>query len=129
MNKLASLVLLLAIISCQYITSSDDPRLGEEFELEFGEQASLENRELSIKFTELLEDSRCPEGVVCVWAGNAKVALQINDQETTLNTYLEPKETTISSFNIALISVSPYPVYTMDFQNEDYVVRLLVTEN
>lgn len=129
MYKLIFIVLLLTVISCQNITSSNDPRLGEEFELGYGKQVSLNNRELSIKFEELLEDSRCPEGVACVWAGNAEVALQINDQEATLNTYLEPKETNISSYHIALISVSPYPIFTMAFQKEDYIVRLVVTEN
>ena len=36
-----------------------------------------------VKFAEVLEDSRCPEGVDCLWAGNARIALELyfNDKE------------------------------------------------
>lgn len=129
MYKPVCLVVLLAMIGCQTSTSSADPQLGEEFELGLGEQVNLDNQGLSITFNELLEDSRCPKGVTCFWAGNAKVALQINEHEATLNSNLEPRQTTIYSYQVALISVSPYPIYMMDFQKEDYIVRLVITEN
>ena len=129
MYKLACLFVLFSMISCQSITSSGDHRLGEEFELGFGEQVSLDNRGLSIEFKDLLEDSRCPEGVTCVWAGNAQVALLLNDSQATLNTYLEPQEMTISGYRIELISVSPYPVYEQDIAKEDYVAKLVVAKN
>lgn len=129
MYKLSFLILLLMMISCQNLTSSDDPRLGEEFEIDFGEQVSMENGDLIIKFKDVLEDSRCPEGVTCVWAGNAQVALVLMDSITNLNTHLEPQEVTISGFNVELITVSPYPVYEQDIDKEEYVVKLVVTEN
>jgi hypothetical protein len=35
----------------------------------------------NVTFEEVVEDSRCPEGVQCVWAGNAKVQLQISSKD------------------------------------------------
>ncbi|MGK7370041.1 MAG: hypothetical protein ACNS64_07480 [Candidatus Halalkalibacterium sp. M3_1C_030] len=128
MHKLIFLILFLATSGCQSITSSNDPQPGEEFELVFGEQISLDNGNLTITFKEVLEDSRCPEGVTCVWAGNAQVALVLNDNETKFNTYLEPQEITIAGFRVELISVSPYPVYEQDIAKEDYVARLVVSK-
>ena len=41
------------------------------------------NKEVAVKggikiaFVELVEDSRCPEDVTCVWAGNAKIKIRV----------------------------------------------------
>jgi hypothetical protein len=129
MHKLTYLLLLLVVSSCQNITSSVDPQLGEEFQLRVGEQASLDNGNFHITFEEVLEDSRCPEGVTCVWAGNARIALVLNESEANLNTYLEPQEITRSGYLVKLISVSPYPVYEQVIDREDYSAKLVVIKS
>ncbi len=126
MYKLTLLFVLFAINGCQSITSSEDPVLGEEFEMAIGDRVILDNRGLSIEFKEVPEDSRCPEGVTCVWAGNAQVALILNNRTVNLNTYLEPMETTVSGYLVTLVSVSPYPVYEQVIKKEEYLARLLV---
>ncbi|MDX1585706.1 MAG: hypothetical protein R3222_03140 [Balneolaceae bacterium] len=129
MYKLAFIILLFAVSSCQNITSSYDFDLGEEFELRFGQQASLDNGELKITFKEVLEDSRCPEGVTCVWAGNAQIFLIVNGSEATLNTYLEPQVRDISGYQIELLSLNPYPVYQQTIEKETYIAKLVVNLN
>ena len=47
--------------------------INREFSLGIGQTASVEGEKLFIKFKAVLEDSRCPINVVCVWAGNGKV--------------------------------------------------------
>ena len=32
---------------------------------------------VSLSFVEVLEDSRCPEDVTCVWAGRARIAVRV----------------------------------------------------
>jgi len=34
----------------------------------------------SIKFVEVIEDSRCPENVNCIWAGRARILVEIKDE-------------------------------------------------
>lgn len=126
MRKLVFFLLVLSIGSCQNISSSDEYRLDEEFELGIGEQASFDNAKFHIFFKEVNEDSRCPEGVTCVWAGNGKIALMINGKKVSLNTYLEPNESDIDGYHIKLISLNPYPVYEQEIDKEAYVARLIV---
>ena len=62
--------------------ASADPAkalIGKEFSLGIGQTASIEGEKLVIKFKAVLEDSRCPVNVVCVWAGNGKVEFEILD--------------------------------------------------
>ena len=47
----------------------NEPKLDEEIQIKFGESITLEKGKLRIKFKSLVGDSRCPQGVVCVWAG------------------------------------------------------------
>ncbi len=42
-----------------------------------GESIQLEN--VYIKFVEVLEDSRCPKNVTCVWAGRARVLVEVTE--------------------------------------------------
>ncbi len=51
--------------------------LGQEFTLPAGRTAVINNEDLSLKFIEVLGDSRCAKGVVCVWAGEAQCRIYI----------------------------------------------------
>jgi hypothetical protein len=51
--------------------------LDQGFWLGFGETAELDGGRLEVWFQGLTEDSRCPEVVVCVWEGRARIALVI----------------------------------------------------
>jgi len=84
---------------------------------------------LRIQFKDVLEDSRCPEGATCIWAGNAKIAILLNETEANLNTYLEPKQSRISRYTVDLISVKPYPKVGVEVKKDDYVVKLLITKD
>jgi hypothetical protein len=65
----------------------------------------------------LLEDSRCPSDVVCVWSGRAVVKFSLTKNAQTypfvLSTLNQPnyykKDTIISGYKIELINVYPYP--------------------
>jgi hypothetical protein len=37
--------------------------------------------QLSIEYTELLEESRCPPNSICTWEGFVKVKLKLDDQQ------------------------------------------------
>ena len=70
-----SLLVMLVILSCSAagdITAS----LGQEFTLPAGQKVVIEGEELTIKFVEVISDSRCPAGVECIQAGEAQCALR-----------------------------------------------------
>lgn len=61
--------------------------------------------EKSVKFKEVLSDSRCPTGATCVWAGEAKVLLEIMDK----NGNFQEKVVTISNAQQQLSSILDQP--------------------
>lgn len=69
---------------------------------------------LTIRFLEVTEDSRCPEGTTCVWAGNAKVKLTLSAgskraKEFDLNSDLQPTSIEYGGYRIAFVSLTRRP--------------------
>jgi hypothetical protein len=51
--------------------------LGQPFGLAIGQTATVAETGLQVGFQRVLEDSRCPTQVNCVWAGRVTVELQV----------------------------------------------------
>jgi hypothetical protein len=51
--------------------------LGETFSVKVGESVSVTGAGLSVTFTALVSDSRCPRGVQCIQAGNAVITVAV----------------------------------------------------
>lgn len=106
--------------------------LNQEFTLKAGETISLDDSGLKIRFEDVTEDSRCPEDVKCVWAGNGKIVLAVSIKGRTpgkinLNTMLEPREAPVDRYNIKLIKLDPYPKQATTMKKSDYAATLLVS--
>lgn len=91
---------------------------------------------VSIKFLEVVEDSRCPKGVNCIWAGRAIVKVEVTaDGKTNKETLIfgelrpgEKKNTTLYSSNefaINGLTLNPYPSVE---NSEDTRYALLINE-
>jgi hypothetical protein len=77
-------------------------------------QKTVTKENLTIKFVSVVEDSRCPVGVNCIWAGNAKVQIKISNkkgisQTFELNTDLQPQIAAFDGFEIKLQNLTPHP--------------------
>jgi hypothetical protein len=117
-------------------------RLGEEFRLALGESLPLENTPYSLVFSRVIEDSRCPSGVSCVWEGNARVQIllreyskmgesggkpiiEVLDQTMELNTSSRfPTPPLSRDLHLELRSLEPAP--RADSPTQGYVVTLFV---
>lgn len=71
-------------------------------------------RNLVVKFAAVAEDSRCPKDAVCVWAGNAKVKLEVRKGRGTwktieLNTNSGSQSAIVDGYEIKLVDLDPYP--------------------
>lgn len=81
--------------------------LGYPFSIQVEETVAMDGESLTITYDRLLEDSRCPADVQCVWEGNGRVLLSLADGESApasieLNTSLEPKSVVYSGFTVTL---------------------------
>lgn len=76
-KSLLFLSLLLFIVGCKKETY----QLNEEFTLSFNQSAfvSIDGVKHIIKFTELVEETRCPPDVNCYWMGEVSVNINMNN--------------------------------------------------
>lgn len=88
--------------------------VGDSVTLEVGQTAIFQDHGVAVTFVRLVEDSRCPIGVTCVWEGDAAVLVRVDtDGESTeevLHTTLDPRTATIDAFVVELLGVLPHPV-------------------
>jgi hypothetical protein len=100
-----------------------------EVVLEYGDDIRLEGSVLRLSFGEVLEDSRCPVDVTCVWEGNGKVVIGIAagmgpTHALILNTSLEPRSVVWSGIRVTLLELTPAPHAGTPIPPQDYAVRL-----
>lgn len=103
-----------------------------EFGLNADSEVLVKEAGLKLRFTGLVEDSRCPEGVDCIWAGNGKISLTVKrgkhkSVSFELNTMTEPKSFTYENYEITLVKLAPYPKKDITIKRQDYVATLKVT--
>lgn len=82
--KMRILLYLLALLTLPvFITacSKQTFELNSEFTVHFGQAVKglIDGKEWEIKFIELVEESRCPPDVICIWEGQVAVKIQINE--------------------------------------------------
>jgi hypothetical protein len=87
--------------------------------------------ELRLTFRAVEGDSRCPTDVVCVWAGDAEIALKIEQAGkaavAALHTTLEPKKTEWDGYTVALVGLTPDRKSNAAITTGDYRAEIVVT--
>lgn len=83
-----------------------------------------------------LDDSRCAEGVVCVWEGQVSVSLAVtvngapaDTVSITLHAGDEDEATALvqEMYDIHLVGVEPYPVIDVEPERSEHVARLALS--
>ena len=108
-------------------------RLGQAFDIKVGQEASISSQQLTLKFLSVSEDSRCPQGTICMWEGNGKVNIELTSTGQTsyvveLNTAVSLKsEATYQDYKISLLDLQPYPSAGSTIQQSEYVATVRVS--
>jgi len=87
MKKALFFVALLFIAGCGTSANPVNAELGENINITNGSTVVIAGeplQSLHIRFDGIMEDSRCPEGLQCYWAGNAKAKITVNKTECYL---------------------------------------------
>jgi len=131
--SLKNIFVTMAFIWLTATTSADPDKafIDHELSLRIGQSITFARGRLVIKFKAVLEDSRCPTNVVCVWAGNGKVKLEILDidgknKAVILNTEDEPTTTILKGHILKLIALNPPRVDGVSISPKDYIITLRV---
>jgi hypothetical protein len=112
---------------------------GGRFQLDLGQ--TIQVGSLRIRFQGVIEDSRCPEDVTCVWQGRVTVAIEVWEEvgawsdRFSVETYqltlgVDPAAERLAAGHlIRLESVLPVPRTDRKLDPADYVITLRVTDD
>ena len=141
MRYLAAAVLIASLAACSNGTATPlgataqtnqqvaTREIGRAFEMKIGETIGV--GDLLLTFQRVENDSRCPIDVVCVWAGDAEIALRIQQGTqaavAVLHTHVEPRRTVWNGYTIQLVSLAPSTTASTPIDPSQYRAQLLVT--
>jgi hypothetical protein len=113
------------------VTQPSQRPIGQPFELRAGASAMVEGG-LTLTFDRVTTDSRCPMNALCVWSGNAIVAVSLSQgaggpAARELHTEASRSEVSYLAYAIRLVSLAPYPRTDREIRPGDYVATLAVT--
>jgi hypothetical protein len=96
-----------------------------------GNTRVIDRGRLTVKFVEIVEDSRCAKGMTCVWAGNAKIKLSVAKgkmalRTVELNSNTGQKTIKISGYQITLVSLTERVPDHLDMPQPPFIARLSI---
>lgn len=133
-------ILSLVILFSGYVIGQNDqanpPKIGVKVPL----NSSVEMKGVTIKFTEVVEDSRCPTNVSCIWEGRAIVKAEVTakgktNEKTLLFGATQPGEKensnlySSSEFAINGLTLNPYPTSENSGKVNNYVLVICEEKN
>ncbi|SRX52717.1 hypothetical protein AEQU1_00586 [Aequorivita sp. CIP111184] len=135
-NSLLAVLILFSSFAFGQEESAETPKIAVK--VPKGETVILKG--VSIKFLDVVEDSRCPTGVTCIWAGRAIVKVEVTSNGTKEEKMLtfgevrpgEEKNTNIyssSKFSINGLTLNPYPTSESTGKDKGYVLLICEEKN
>lgn len=109
-------------------SNSKEENISQSVDVKVGEEKNIAG--LKIKLLGISEDSRCPLGVTCFWAGRATVQFELNNgREVASKTMYSDEEKILefAGYKIDLVSVKPNPVTGDTLEQSDYSVVFIIT--
>ena len=108
-----------------------EAQTGQQQKVQIHKQKRFSRSNLTVKFVSLIEDSRCPVGTNCIWAGNAKIKIEVskgrNKETFEVNTNLGPKGATYNGYQIELVALTPVPKEKIRINKNGYVATFAVS--
>jgi hypothetical protein len=132
MINILFLSLILSLV-CFNSVMAAETQITQQIELGVNKQKTVTADKLTIKFLSVIEDSRCPVGVDCIWSGNAKVQIKVTNRKGVsktfeLNTDLEPQAVNVEGYEIRLAGLRPHPRANIRIQPNRYTATFTLTK-
>ncbi|MFV8391337.1 hypothetical protein [Flavobacterium sp. LB2P6] len=132
-KSLLLFLLMLGTVTFAQKTTSENVQ-----SLKITQKKCLKKKGFNLVLAAVVSDSRCPEGVTCIWAGEASVVVSVykdsklvedhtmvfsmkNEEENKqwFSKYLPEKQKSIKNF-----SVFPYPKEGVQIKPKNYYVKI-----
>lgn len=97
-----------------------------------GKQKKASGSKITVKFASLVEDSRCPDDVNCIHAGNAQIKVTVskpgsNPMTFEANTNLGAKGNVYEGYAIYLTSLTPIPNANVRINRNAYTATFSIS--
>ena len=104
----------LLFIFCFGAFQSIEAAAAQQVTLQVGRQTTLFNRNLTVQFVSVLDDSRCPRDVQCITAGNATIRIRVRQDFGRWQTFdlkLNGNNSVVNfrNYRIDFTDLTPYP--------------------
>lgn len=133
MRSLGTLFVILVLACNGSPTDPGSSFRGGTIVLPYGHSTQVSS-DLRVTFAQVVEDSRCPASVVCAWAGNGAIRLDViaggGAQSVTLNTAGAsnfPREGSAAGYTFTLLQLDPQPQTTDAIPPQQYRATIRVT--
>ncbi len=140
MRRNIYIVFTICFVVILFTGCNDNPltataSLNNDFKIKYGESIYIPGENLTIVFSNVVADSRCPEGAMCEWQGTAEIKLYIrqgNDSKIdTVQTNLPQSVVSIGEANNSYLfevkDLTPYPKVNGKINKQDYVLTLNIS--
>jgi heat shock protein HslJ len=119
------------------ISGAKKVQIGQDFKLLVGNYAQMMDGQPNVYFTfsGLIDDSRCPAGVVCAQEGDASVSISLIQGgfsfsgEIHTNASFGPKTTTLGGYDVTLVGLTPLPLAGVPLDPATYIAELRITRH
>lgn len=127
--KYLLVLILFTIMSCEEVTTSQIFTIGKESTFRINQLYYSSDGQYTLMIKEI-SDSRCPEGVVCVWSGEVSLKGEWISSGTItpveLHTVMKDLQKEPDGFTIQIMDAKPYPKYGTESKPEDLAITLLI---
>jgi hypothetical protein len=109
-------------------------RLGQNITLKTGEVALIQGEGVMLELVGVTEDSRCPQGVTCVWAGRVVATVRLGQsgaqgEDISLSTQTKEAATkAVNGYTVTLIDVKPVKT-TQAIASSEYRLTFVVNKS
>ena len=119
------LVILSVAVGQNALSCGKKAQANGEIVIGYGKTIEVKDQKVKVTFKSVAEDSRCPQGDQCIWAGNAGVVLSVargseRPVDITLNTTKEPRDASYNGATIRLVDLRPHPKSGVTIKPSDY---------
>ena len=120
---------LFAGMGCEEAIIDQGFTIGKEVSFQVNQLYTSADGQYTLKITEV-SDSRCPEGVQCIWQGEVTVkgdwTENNNKSSFEIHSVMSTQTIQPTGYTIQIVDAKPYPKYGTESKPENLVVTLLI---
>jgi len=121
--------ILFSAFGCEETILDQGFTIGREANFQVNQLYTSADGQYTLKIIEV-SDSRCPEGVVCVWSGEVSVKGEFteNGKKSSFEVHSVVNQQNVQpdGFTLQIVDAKPYPKYGSESKPEDLIVTLLI---